>query len=649
MKKLSALFVFFGMLLNAQTSSIDVYPIYEDGLWGYINSKGEKIIEPRFYSASEFSEGLASVRSNGTYGYINLKGEFVIPERFDIAYHFFDGQAPVFINGKPYFINKNGDINFEHEFVEIFHFGSSQFTVAKTKDDVYYIIDRLGKPIIDRGFQRVDRARKHGLFVVTGDQHNPYPEDETVAPVFQKGVIDSTGHMIVDYGKYAEINQYINDYAEVELVDDPDDSDSVEKKYIDPNGVLKEITFKDKWSYDYDQEYYSEGLMPIRIYTVDPDTIKVWSSRNRYDYKGVINLNGDLVFSHKDWDEITPFSQGRAFVKDLNDHWFLIDTKGNQLHSAPFDDLVEVRSNSRYSTNYFIDNIAFVIINDNIHGIDKNGKTVQTLDNLGFEYDDVYRNNSLLIFRSYDGESEISPYKHGYWNYKQDKLIEPTYNHLRFQDSLEGLCYVYSDNKQGYIDINGNYVWQSDIKEAVNTHTNIDYMKRGYFYATSPESKDDLGGFGSSLNTFRKVKDKFNTVGNQFDIVIQSKTNTKSKLFVVNKSSDSIYLEAQDSRLYMLLQAKDKTGEWRDIEYLPSSWCGNSYHKLFLPPNYYWEFEIPNYVGAYETVVRAKLEYLKNGKSATLFSSEFKASINPGQFWNKLPYSPTGLMDPYND
>jgi len=44
------------------------------------------------------------------------------------------------------------------------------------------------------------------------------------------------------------------------------------------------------------------------------------------------------------------------------------------------------------------------------------------------------------------------------------------------------------------------------------------------------------------------------------------------KLLLVNNTSDNVVLQAQDSRLYMNLQALDKNNEWRDIEYLPSSW-----------------------------------------------------------------------------
>jgi hypothetical protein len=36
-------------------------------------------------------------------------------------------------------------------------------------------------------------------------------------------------------------------------------------------------------------------------------------------------------------------------------------------------------------------------------------------------------------------------------------------------------------------------------------------------------------------------------------------------------------------------------------------------------------------------------------KALMLYSEEFSGSVNPGQFWRKMGYSPHGLMDPYYD
>jgi hypothetical protein len=66
--------------------------------------------------------------------------------------------------------------------------------------------------------------------------------------------------------------------------------------------------------------------------------------------------------------------------------------------------------------------------------------------------------------------------------------------------------------------------------------------------------------------------------------------------------------------IYMTMQALDEHKIWRDIEYIPSSWSGNSYHQVFLGKNEYWEFEAPLYDGAMKTKLRLKLLYKRNVK-----------------------------------
>ena len=48
--------------------------VKKDGKWGYINTKGEQIVECKFDDARDFSEGFAAVKKYGRWGYINTKG-----------------------------------------------------------------------------------------------------------------------------------------------------------------------------------------------------------------------------------------------------------------------------------------------------------------------------------------------------------------------------------------------------------------------------------------------------------------------------------------------------------------------------------------------------------------------------------------------
>jgi hypothetical protein len=83
------------------------------GKYGYINSKGEWAIKPKFSFALPFEEELAAVQvgkgSQSKAGYVNAKGEWIITAKFDEARRFCSGLAPVRINDKWGYIDKNGD------------------------------------------------------------------------------------------------------------------------------------------------------------------------------------------------------------------------------------------------------------------------------------------------------------------------------------------------------------------------------------------------------------------------------------------------------------------------------------------------------------------------------------------------------------
>jgi hypothetical protein len=180
----------------------------------------------------------------------------------------------------------------------------------------------------------------------------------------------------------------------------------------------------------------------------------------------------------------------------------------------------------------------------------------------------------------------------------------------------------------------------------------IDYMQRGYIYAgTAMEDEEALGGFGSSSNVPKPLTNAFAFQQSGFFLVIDtaSKASFSSyngyKFYIINNSDSLVKLDASDSRLSVIAQAYIDN-KWQDIEYLPSSWCGNSYHTVYLKKRQYWEFTVPKYNGKIKTKLRYVLS-LDNGKK--LYSNEINAGINRKQLTEKEGHTPSGLMDPYNE
>lgn len=189
--------------------------------------------------------------------------------------------------------------------------------------------------------------------------------------------------------------------------------------------------------------------------------------------------------------------------------------------------------------------------------------------------------------------------------------------------------------------------------EAGKTELNIDFMLPGYVYASSAvEDTAALGGYGGSSNTPKSLNNSLQFIQSGFYLTIDTTQLTTFaerfkgfKLFIVNKSDMTVKLEASDSRLAVVAEALIGH-KWWDIEYLPSSWCGNSYHNVYLKPNQYWEFSIPKYTGQIKTRIRYKLLM---GKVFYLYSNEIIASINEKQLSEKQGHIPQGIMDPYNN
>lgn len=64
------------------------------GAWGFLDKKGNYAIAPRFAAIEDFSEGLASFKSNtGAYGFLDHAGSIAVPPRYAWVYPFQFGIA----------------------------------------------------------------------------------------------------------------------------------------------------------------------------------------------------------------------------------------------------------------------------------------------------------------------------------------------------------------------------------------------------------------------------------------------------------------------------------------------------------------------------------------------------------------------------
>ena len=79
-----------------------LFAITENGLWGYINRKGDVVVEPQFQMAGPFFEGMAEIIENFKVGFIDVTGRVVIKPQLEPAMFrsFREGLAHVQVAGK---------------------------------------------------------------------------------------------------------------------------------------------------------------------------------------------------------------------------------------------------------------------------------------------------------------------------------------------------------------------------------------------------------------------------------------------------------------------------------------------------------------------------------------------------------------------
>lgn len=120
--------------------------------WGFIDKTGNAVISPQFDDVNDFSEGLASVEVDGLWGFIDKTGKIVISPQYKYAFGFSEGLANVQKNKKYGFIDKTGKIQIKFKFDETADFSEGLAAVVTNGKDQF--IDKFGKIAIPIKFDQ---------------------------------------------------------------------------------------------------------------------------------------------------------------------------------------------------------------------------------------------------------------------------------------------------------------------------------------------------------------------------------------------------------------------------------------------------------------------------------------------------------------
>lgn len=310
-------------------------PVCDGEHWGYINKKGQYIINPQFKDASWFSNGLARVQTeDGKYGFINKKGNYKIPAQYSQATIFNEGLAFVVKEGGyPICIDPKGNVEFEFTMAEgvgCFEEGLAPFYVLNDKNEAKWgFVDKKGNVVINPQFEFASSFRnglaavanekekfgfidKNGLYVINPQFDNVGTFSDNGLAAFRSG--DKWG-FIDKKGKYVINPQF--EYAS-NFFDG--------KAIVKQNGKCGYINTKGNFVINPQFDNCGEFIYGEKIAAIIMD-----------DKVGFIDEKGKYVINPQ-FERCSIFIDGMAFASS-GENYGIINKKGNYIVNPQFEDI----------------------------------------------------------------------------------------------------------------------------------------------------------------------------------------------------------------------------------------------------------------------------------------------------------------------
>ena len=312
---------------NLQDFSEGLCAIKQNGKWGYIDKKGNTVIDCIYEDAKDFSEGLAVVKKNSKCGYINNKGEVVIDFKYDSADSFSFGYGVGYIGrSKNIVIDKSGNEIINKSYSMIFGPISENLFIIAPSTGMYAVVDKDENILLD-GIKQA------------GKKVDGYIPVQQWGSGDKWGFIDEQGKLVIDY-TYDFAGPFVDGLAGV--VKDGNIG------YINKNN---EFVIEAKYPYKDTTTVrdYSCGL--VRGYDTDKNTF--------------FDTSGKQAFSIE-YNSVMSFVEDRAECEKNNKYGF-IDKTGKEVIECKYAHVFD-----------FSDGLAKVYSDEyvNFEFIDKNGKTV---------------------------------------------------------------------------------------------------------------------------------------------------------------------------------------------------------------------------------------------------------------------------------
>lgn len=413
---------------NKWESERKLFPVWQEGKLGFINSGGEIKITPQFdrwgvppvgVSQNEpwlyFSEGLCAVSLGGRVGFIDEAGTMVINPEYLAAFPFSDSFALVFTTeANKCFIDSTGRRLNVEGFADANPFVDGMARVYSQGGQVGWV-DTTGKLIGGRYFDDSSAMVSDGVIAVAEGGKWGYidTQGKTISPAqfdFANDVYEGLGAVVTE-GKTGFVDKAGN------LV--------IEPKF-DSAGR------------------FSEGLADVMLGDkpgyVDADTGQVVPGGKW----GFIDKTGKQVIDYK-FDAVADFHEGLAGVRS-GDKWGYTDRQGAYAIQPQFDEV------TAFSNGY-----AWVRKGDKIGRIDESGHFVVQPQ---FDLTAADEGPATINIVYHDDLAAVSVgLKWGYINREGHIVVQPQYDEA--YEFSGGLALVQKDRTYSYIDTQGRTIWRA--------------------------------------------------------------------------------------------------------------------------------------------------------------------------------------------
>jgi hypothetical protein len=186
---------------------------FPNGKIGYINPKGEVIIQPKYATTNSYGEGFYPVAfgpNRTKWGLVNAKNETVVPGKYDDFKIVYNGIAEVELNAKKGYIKTDGTIFIPLEYDEILYNFREDGLIVASKNAIPEKFD-----VILPDGSKISADSKRPVRVNQKEDYIVFMDAKTKA----FGVMNFKGEIILAPSKFCMIGAFINGMAITRLCD----------------------------------------------------------------------------------------------------------------------------------------------------------------------------------------------------------------------------------------------------------------------------------------------------------------------------------------------------------------------------------------------------------------------------------------------